>query len=86
MKVLHEFPEVELYWLLNGKGSFPAIQNPLDSISNPIPSSGGQDQEPMEPVRQNAPDPVPDIRVTPSDKEIDRIVIFYTDGTFSSYR
>ena len=23
MKVLQEFPEVELYWLLNGKGTFP---------------------------------------------------------------
>ena len=23
MKVLHKFPDVELYWLLNGKGSFP---------------------------------------------------------------
>ena len=24
MKVLQQFPEVELYWLLNGKGSFPS--------------------------------------------------------------
>ena len=26
MKVLSSFPEVELYWLLNGKGTFPAKQ------------------------------------------------------------
>jgi len=24
MKVVQKFPEVELYWLLNGKGSFPS--------------------------------------------------------------
>jgi len=23
LKVIHTFPEVNLYWLLNGKGSFP---------------------------------------------------------------
>ena len=23
MKVLHSYPDVELYWLLNGKGAFP---------------------------------------------------------------
>ena len=24
MKVLHSYPEVELYWLMNGKGNFPS--------------------------------------------------------------
>ena len=32
MKVLQKFPEVELYWLLNGKGSFPAIKSTPSSI------------------------------------------------------
>ena len=27
MKVLSSFPEVDLYWLLNGKGEFPSIKN-----------------------------------------------------------
>lgn len=26
LKVVKSFPEVNLYWLLNGKGSFPAVQ------------------------------------------------------------
>ncbi|MBT8181061.1 MAG: helix-turn-helix domain-containing protein [Eudoraea sp.] len=26
LKVVKSFPEVNLYWLLNGKGSFPAMQ------------------------------------------------------------
>ena len=27
MKLLQKFPEVELYWLLNGKGSFPSVKS-----------------------------------------------------------
>ena len=27
MKVINEFKEVELYWLLNGKGSFPSVKH-----------------------------------------------------------
>ena len=27
LKVLSSFPEVELYWLLNGKGKFPSTKN-----------------------------------------------------------
>lgn len=35
LKVVKTFPEVNLYWLLNGKGSFPA-KNPAISVkSNP---------------------------------------------------
>lgn len=33
MKVLEAYPEVELYWLLNGKGSFPSTQN-KDSLKS----------------------------------------------------
>ena len=27
LKILSSFPDVELYWLLNGKGEFPSNQN-----------------------------------------------------------
>ena len=32
MRILQKYPEVELYWLLNGKGSFPSITKNLDAI------------------------------------------------------
>ena len=28
LKVIRRYPEVDLYWLLNGKGSFPAMPDP----------------------------------------------------------
>ncbi|WP_250436371.1 helix-turn-helix domain-containing protein [Hanstruepera flava] len=66
LKVLSSYPEVELYWLLNGKGTFPK-QKETVKINNPQPT-------------------IPDIpKRTSVNKEIDRIVIFYKDGTFKNY-
>lgn len=31
MKVINTYPEVNLYWLLNGKGSFPSKTSPLST-------------------------------------------------------
>lgn len=72
MKVLHSYPEVELYWLLNGKGSFPKT----NQISE-LPNSNFTDTN----TRQ-------DSNLNPSElnSDIEKIVIFYKDGTFKSYK
>ncbi len=64
MKVLSSYPEVELYWLLNGKGTFPAKQQ--------------KDTTPLENSSQIA---LKENRA----KTIERIVIFYKDGSFKSF-
>lgn len=66
LKVLEEFKEVELYWLLNGKGSFPKKED--TDTTTPLKSDSAQI------LTQNL-----------SSKEIDRIIIFYNDGTFKNY-
>lgn len=63
MKVLSSFPEVELYWLLNGKGEFPS-QNVRDLQSSTLSK-----------VKAEISD----------NKNIERIVVFYDDGSFKSY-
>jgi transcriptional regulator with XRE-family HTH domain len=70
MKVLHSYPEVELYWLLNGKGDFPS--QPKISESQ----------------HSNITKPKHDIKTSnqESDSEIEKIVVFYKDGTFKSYK
>ncbi len=70
LKILSNFPEVELYWLINGKGEFPSQHKsysakPETSTPNIDPS-----------ISKN----------TTEDKEIDRIVIFYSDGSFKSFQ
>ncbi|MDO6516876.1 helix-turn-helix domain-containing protein [Zobellia uliginosa] len=73
LKVVKAFPEVNLYWLLNGKGSFPP-----------------------EPKREEAPRPKPQTPssspqsivqkvVAEAEKTIEKIVIFYSDGSFKAY-
>ena len=68
MRVVKEFEEVELYWLLNGKGSFPA-----NSVAT------------NETVFQS---PETEAHLSPAaeEKEIERIVVFYTDGSFKAYK
>ena len=74
LKVLSIYPEVELYWLLNGKGSFPSTiaseekkseWSKIDSNSVKIPNS--------------------EVITSSNDKSIERIVIFYKDGTFRNF-
>jgi transcriptional regulator with XRE-family HTH domain len=74
LKVLSVFPEVELYWLLNGKGIFPSI-----------PSPENQKTEPEQPATSLVKDKPFLTTSTSSDKSIERIVIFYKDGTFKNF-
>ena len=87
LKVLDAFPEVELYWLLNGQGHFPAppINQPtitpvVNSISNDSESSHTKQQQTQ--VNQNS---------SMNQKKgedfgpIERIVVFYQNGKFKTY-
>ncbi|APY07166.1 transcriptional regulator [Winogradskyella sp. J14-2] len=69
MKVLHTYPEVELYWLLNGKGNFPTTENKISKTTNPQLSLESESTS----------------NLKESYSEIEKIVIFYKDGTFKSY-
>lgn len=75
LKVLKAFPEVELYWLLNGVGKFP-MQNSI----TPTPTLF-QNIKPT----TNFKEEKPNISNRDTQKEIERIVIFYKDGSFKNY-
>lgn len=67
LKVLSAYPEVELYWLLNGKGTFPKTKEESNLTITTSKASTKRESN------------------TVMNKEIDRIVIFYKDGTFKNY-
>jgi len=69
LKVLDKYDTVDLYWLMNGKGSFPNKQ----IGSAPTPRANKEIKEIDKTVESS------------SEKEIDRIVIFYKDGSFENY-
>ena len=63
MKLTATFPEVDLYWLLNGKGSFPS------------PAV----------VRVSSAEKKRDSPSLPTERAIDKIIIFYKDGSYETY-
>ena len=77
LKVLSAFPEVELYWLMNGKGNFPAQKNQNEkrqtSIAKGNLSTNPESNSPL--LNQSISE----------DKTIERIVVFYKDGTFKNF-
>lgn len=78
LKVLQKFPEVELYWLLNGKGVFPSLQkeeNLFKQENAPQKNSLLQDNNHKQ-----------DIASSLNDDEIDKIIIFYKNGSFKAYK
>ncbi|MBC8754914.1 helix-turn-helix transcriptional regulator [Kordia sp. YSTF-M3] len=84
MKILGNFPEVELYWLMNGKGSFPKITS-AENVSTPTSTSRPKiEQQSIQqsfPLGEKVASTIPE-----NGKIIDKIVIFYTDGTFEAYQ
>ena len=70
MKVLSPFPEIDLYWLLNGKGEFP--KNVKSQPEDSLPSQ----------IKKNI---ISKQKNNTSLAEIERIVIFYKDGSFKNF-
>lgn len=78
LKVLACFPEVDLYWLLNGKGVFPKNESVESVESNKLKFT-----EKIE----FPEDGIKTIETSKKEinKSIKRIIIFYDDGTFENY-
>lgn len=104
LKILDVFPDVDLYWILNGKGTFPkkseSIDEKEDFIENtpkqtiPTPIHDESIPEDLFSVMQKTnPTPIFETKKTENPNypqefatsEIDKIVIFYKNGTFKSY-
>lgn len=81
LKVLAAFDEIEFYWLINGKGSFPKKES-LDDFPTTLFSNTPKPKEPSI-TRGVEQDKVNSI--IKLGNEIDKIVVFYTNGTFKHY-
>ena len=68
LKILENFPEVELYWLLNGKGVFPNDVIEPQEVSKIEHAKSDENKSQQQ---ENS-------------SEIDRIIIFFKDGTFKN--
>lgn len=98
MKIVEQYPEVDLYWLLNGVGNFPpndtATVKETDGTAAPVQKQVAAPPPTITPI---APDLFtseynePTEALTPPAKgdiqlpDIERIVVFYSDGSFKHY-
>lgn len=105
LKILDVFPDVDLYWVLNGTGTFPKSESENNiNISSPAPIVDTSIVETkMEQATDLFSETLPDKKNLVEEKqptsfsntqnlvppknnsEIDRIVIFYKNGTFRTY-
>lgn len=97
LKILDVFPDVDLYWILNGKGNFPKTDDVISNKVVPTPATLLETEKEAENLftlstKENIALPPENTQpLAPSsvqkkeDNEIDKIVIFYKNGTFKSY-
>ena len=105
LKILDVFPDVDLYWILNGRGTFPKseikknevgatpppkidnlitetkFEKTADLFSEELPSKKNQGVEKMTSDFLSTQS----VAMQKTSSEIDRIVIFYKNGTFQTY-
>ncbi|MEM7086049.1 MAG: helix-turn-helix transcriptional regulator [Bacteroidota bacterium] len=89
MKVLHQFPEVQLYWLLNGTGDFPSSPSEksgeTSTVHFPTSETGDKNAGP-DAVLEKTASTTKMGSVSKNSSEIERIIIFYKDGSFKAYQ
>jgi transcriptional regulator with XRE-family HTH domain len=104
LKIIEVFPDVDLYWILNGKGIFPKNSEQFEKIENTNaqvvkqniltpPTTEISPENLFSEIKiPNAIPKLESIKIEnqnsihePYSGEIDKIVIFYKNGTFKSY-
>ncbi|HIE45555.1 MAG TPA: XRE family transcriptional regulator [Flavobacteriaceae bacterium] len=84
LKVLESFKEVELYWLLNGKGKFPKVDEKLEYPST-LFSGKEQSLENKSPLNKKEEEIIQNYNTASFNSEIEKIVVFYKNGSFKLY-
>lgn len=96
LKINDVFPEVDLYWILNGKGNFPKIEGSNENVESPILNSESptpidlfsKTEAPIEMEKNlnktNSKQLSSNMNFEISD-EIEKIAFFYKNGTFKIF-
>ena len=105
LKITDEFPEVDLYWILNGKGTFPKSENKIIENTSSTPISKTENiveklnalnsdlfsqniESENTAVKNNLEEKFSNTQNLPQTKNssnIERIVVFYKNGSFKEY-
>lgn len=88
LKILEVFPEVDLYWILNGKGIFPKSLDNLQSTEVPTPPSSISYNKEVSLFSDSKPsqNTIPSETLNKETVVVEKIVFFYSDGSFKEYK
>lgn len=87
MKLYQKFPDIDMDWLLFGKGNFPSTGENLKRPENQKQIKTPNEENSLNLFSEE--DNADDKRVIQSNRSsntIEKIVIFYTDGSFKVYQ
>lgn len=88
LKILEVFPEVDLYWILNGKGIFPKTLDNLQSteVPTPLPSISYNKEVSVISDIKPSQNTIPSETFNKETVVVEKIVFFYSDGSFKEYK
>ena len=95
LKILEVFPEIDLYWILIGKGNFPDQDQNFEKLKSPTSTSLDQNSSEnllsaieVDENKKNEKTIFSEFenkKINLNDDEIEKIVLFYKNGTFKAY-
>lgn len=94
LKILEVFPEVDLYWILIGRGNFPDNDKKFEKLKSLSPTShhSNTDENLLSPIEfdkdkktEKSFSELQNRNINLNDDEIEKIVLFYKNGTFKAY-
>lgn len=96
LKIMDIFPDVNLYWILNGKGNLlkeevyflEKIQSQKEDDHSPILTQDFASEKKMEQEAEPviSKNKATEFQNSKTDSEIFKIVLFYKDGTFKDFK
>ncbi|WP_396183408.1 helix-turn-helix domain-containing protein [Flavobacterium sp.] len=82
IKITECFPEVDLYWFLMNQGDFPRSETKVDTTSEIVNTQKNEELKEVNPFVINQEKQKNNTKSTTS---IEKVMIFYTNGTVKSY-
>ena len=83
LKIIDKYPEVDLYWLLYGKGSFPKEEK--KPAPTPLPTEIPFPEVNALENSEKEKNVAAEISVKKQKKQIQKIIFFYEDNSFEIF-
>ncbi len=88
LKIIETYQDIDLYWLLKGIGSFPKSNAPTPTSALTTLETSKQNLAKKSFATQQEPEkqqPSTHLKNSTQRKKIQKVLFFYTDGTFDEY-